>query len=204
MNTKNFMNISELKQYMNESMKLSSDNIFIKYLSKIFMNLMQREENVNNTKSKRFSREQNSILFLQKDASVNNLVPDKLSQNDVNLSLNVFLDYLNIQEFIGQRIYKYLKKNKKSEKISKNDFCEGLNRLYYGNINDLINFTFFLADFNNDGKIYQTDMKIILAHIPCMTEFSQKKYLKQINKIINTFFEDKLKKDEIIYDEKMN
>ena len=201
MNTKNFMNISELKQYMNESMKLSSDNIFIKYLSKIFMNLMQREENVNNTKSKRFSREQNSILFLQKDASVNNLVPDKLSQNDVNLSLNVFLDYLNIQEFIGQRIYKYLKKNKKSEKISKNDFCEGLNRLYYGNINDLINFTFFLADFNNDGKIYQTDMKIILAHIPCMTEFSQKKYLKQINKIINTFFEDKIKKDEIIYDE---
>ena len=139
MNTKNFMNISELKQYMNESMKLSSDNIFIKYLSKIFMNLMQREENVNNTKSKRFSREQNSILFLQKDASLNNLVPDKLSQNDVNLSLNVFLDYLNIQEFIGQRIYKYLKKNKKSEKISKNDFCEGLNRLYYGNINDLIN-----------------------------------------------------------------
>ena len=50
MNTKNFMNISELKQYMNESMKLSSDNIFIKYLSKIFMNLMQREENINNTK----------------------------------------------------------------------------------------------------------------------------------------------------------
>ena len=100
------MNISELKQYISESIKLSSDNIFIKYLSKIFMNLMQREENVNNTKSKRFSREQNSILFLQKDASVNNLVPDKLSQNDVNLSLNVFLDYLNIQEFIGQRIYK--------------------------------------------------------------------------------------------------
>ena len=201
MNNKSFKNLSELKDYMNENMKLSSENIFDKYLSKIFMNLMQREENANNTKSKRFSREQNSYLFLQKDVSVNNLVPDKLSQNDVNLSLNVFLDYINIQEFIGQRIFKYLKKNKKSEKLSKNDFCEGLNHLYYGNINDLINFTFFLADFNNDGKIYQTDMKIILAHIPCMTEFSQKKYLKQINKIINTFFEDIIKKDEILFDE---
>ena len=103
------MNLSELKDYMNENMKLSSENIFDKYLSKIFMNLMQREENANNTKSKRFSREQNSYLFLQKDVSVNNLVPDKLSQNDVNLSLNVFLDYLNIQEFIGQRIYKKYK-----------------------------------------------------------------------------------------------
>ena len=190
-----------MKEYMNESMKLSSEIIFTKYLSKIFMNLLQREEKINNTKSKRFSREQNSHLFLQKDVSVNNLVPDKLSQNDIHLSLNVFLDYLNIQEFIGQRIYNYLNKNNNNEKLSKNDFCDGLNHLYYGNINELIKLTFFLADFNNDGKIYQSDMKMILAYIPCLTEFSQKKYLKQINKIINSFFEEKINKDEIIYEE---
>ena len=201
MNPKNFMSISELNEYRKEAMKLSSENIFNKYLSKIFMNLILREENINNTISKRFSREQNSYLFLQKDVSMNNLVPDKLSQNDINLSLNIFLDYLNIQEFIGKRIYKYLNKVKKSEKLSKNDFCEGLNHLYYGNINELINFTFFLADFNNDGKIYLSDMKMILAYIPCLTEFSQKKYLKQINKIINTFFEEIIKKDEIISEE---
>ena len=201
MNTKNFMKISELKEYMDETMKLSSENIFYKYLSKIFSNLMEREEQINNTKSKRFSRENNSFLFLQKDVSVNNLVPDKMSQNDLCLSLNNFLDYMNVQEFIGQRIYKYLIKSKKNEKLSNNDFCDGLHRLYFGNTNELINFTFFLADFNNDGKIYQSDMRMILAYIPCSSEFSQKNYLKQINKIINTFFEDKLKKDEIIYEE---
>ena len=201
MNTKNFMKISELKEYMDETMKLSSENIFNKYLSKIFSNLMEREEQINNTKSKRFSREHNSFLFLQKDVSVNNLVPDKMSQNDLCLSLNNFLDYMNVQEFIGQRIYKYLIKTKKNEKLSNNDFCDGLHRLYFGNTNELINFTFFLADFNNDGKIYQSDMRMILAYIPCSSEFSQKNYLKQINKIINTFFEDKLKKDEIIYEE---
>ena len=165
------MNISELEDYMNNTMKLSSEILFHKYLSKIFTNLIQREDNTNNSKTRRFSREHSSGLFLQKNVSENNLVPDKLSSKDINLSLNNFLDYMNIQEFIGERIYKYLKKNEKSEKLSKKDFCEGLNHLYYGNINELIDFTFFLADFNKDGKIYQADMRIILAYIPCSTEF---------------------------------
>ena len=106
MNNRNFMNISELEEYKNNTMKLSSENLFNKYLSKIFTNLMQREENINNSNAKKFSRELSSSLFLQKDVSVNNLVPDKFSQKDINLSLNIFLDYMNIQEFIGERIYK--------------------------------------------------------------------------------------------------
>jgi hypothetical protein len=182
-------------------MKLPSDFLFNKYLSKIFSNLMQREEQINNSKSKKFSREQNSSLFLQKDLSVNNLVPDKLKQNDLNLSLNIFLEYIGVQEFIAQRIYEFLNKSEKSEKLSKNDFCEGLDHLYYGKINDLIKFTFFLADYNNDGKIYKTDMKQILSYIPKVSEFSQKNYLKQINKILSIFFDDTVTKDEIFYTE---
>ena len=200
MNNRNFQSISELQEYINRVIKLSSENIFHKYLSKIFSNLLQREEKINDTKNKLISRDKNSPLFLLKDSYVSNLVPDKIKQKDLNISLNTFLDYINIQEFIGEKIYKYLKGEKKSEKLSKNEFCEGLNRLYYGNINDLINFTFFLADFNNKGKIYKTDMKLILAYIPCISEFSQKNYVKQINKIINNFFDDKLNKDEILYE----
>ena len=188
MNNMNFISISEFEEYRNETMKLPSDFLFNKYLSKIFSNLMQREEQINNSKSKKFSREQNSSLFLQKDLSVNNLVPDKLKQNDLNLSLNIFLEYIGVQEFIAQRIYEFLNKSEKSEKLSKNDFCEGLDHLYYGKINDLIKFTFFLADYNNDGKIYKTDMKQILSYIPKVSEFSQKNYLKQINKILLHFF----------------
>ena len=104
MNSKNFETISELKEYINDTMKLPSEKIFKIYLSKIFSNLLQREENINNTKSKRFSREQKSILFLQKD-SINNLTPEK---ENLNLSLNNFLEYMDIQEFIGERIFKYL------------------------------------------------------------------------------------------------
>jgi len=144
---------------------------------------MQREK-VNNTQSKRVSGDKNFLNFLQKDSH----------QNDINLSLNNFLDYLGVQEFIGEKIYIFLKKDKKSEKINKNEFCNGLNNLYYGNINDLINFTFFLADFNNNGKIYKSDMKLILAYIPRVSEDDQNNYIQQINKVINPFFEN-LKKD---------
>ena len=183
MNNINFINISEFEEYRNENMKLSSGNLFNKYLSKIYINLIQREDQINQNKLKKISRESNN------------------RQNEINLSLNIFLEYIDIQEFIGQRIFKFLNKTEKSERLSKNDFCEGLNHLYFGNINDLIKFTFFLADYNNDGKIYKTDMKQILSYIPCMSEFSQKNYVKQINKIINNFFDEKIKNDEIIYTE---
>ena len=130
MNSKNFISISELKDYINENMKLSSENIFYKYLSKIYSNLIQREENINKSKAKKFSREQKSNLFLQKDLLVNNLVPDKFNQDESNLSLNIFLDYINIQAYIGERIYKFLNKSNKSNKLSNSDFCNGLNSLY--------------------------------------------------------------------------
>ena len=184
MNNMNFINISEFEEYRKENMKLPSEILFNKYLSKIYTNLIQREDQINLNKLKKISRESN-----------NN------KQNEINLSLNIFLEYIDIQEFIAQRIYKFLNKSEKSEKLSKNDFCEGLNHLYFGNIKDLINFTFFLADYNNDGKIYKTDMKQILSYIPSLSEFSQKNYIKQINKIINTFFDEKIKNDEIIYTE---
>ena len=191
----NFMCILELEQYRKKTMKLSSDNIFNKYLSKIYSNLIQREEAINNKQSKRISSEKNYLYFFQKDLYTNNFIPDKSKQNDINLSLNNFLDYLGIQEFIGEIIYNFLKKDKKSEKINKNEFCNGLNNLYYGNINDLIKLSFSLADFNKDGKIYKTDMKLILAYIPRSSEISQNNYIQQINRIINNFF-DRLKKGD--------
>ena len=106
-----------------------------------------------------------------------------------------FLEYVNIQEFIGERIFKYLNKSK-NIKLNKSDFVNGINKIYYSDIKSLIKFTFFLSDFNDDGKIYKSDMKLFLAYIPCSTEFSQKLKLNQINKIINAFFEENIDNPE--------
>ena len=87
MNNRNFSTISNLKEYINENMKLSSEFLFYNYLSKIYTNLLQREENPSPKKSKGFSRDKNSFIFFQKE-----------NNNNINLSLNIFLDYLDIQE----------------------------------------------------------------------------------------------------------
>jgi hypothetical protein len=177
MNSRNFETITELKEYMDETMKLPSEKVFYAYLSKIYTNLLQRESRKNKGKSKMLSSEKKSVL---------SITPDKA---DSNLSLNVFLDYMDIQEFIGERIFNIINKTKKGNKLSREDFCNGLNNLYYGNIKDLIQFTFKLSDFNNDGKIYDSDLELILKYIPCPSEFSQKNYIKQIKKIVSKFFE---------------
>ena len=197
MNNKNFATISDLKEYINENMKLTSEKIFLNYLSKIYSNLLLREEPLNRSRSKKITREQKSILYLQKDVSINHLIAEKMSKDDLNLSLNNFLDYMDIQEYIGERIFKLLNKTNKNHKLSKDDFCNGLNTLYYGNIKELIIFTFNLSDFNKDGKINSFDMKLILKYIPSSTEFSQKNYIKQIDNIISKFFENLNKENSL-------
>ena len=185
-----------------KSLKLSSDLIFKDYLSKIYTNLLQREELSTHSKSIKVPRysmdfkHKDSLLFSIKNSSfINNQIIPKTKIVDKGISLKSFLEYMDIEEFIGERIYKYLNKSK-NNKLSKNDFCSEMNTLYYGDINNLIKFSFFLADFNNDGLIYKTDMKLLLVYIPSSTEFSQKLKIKQINRIINLFFDEKIEKNE--------
>ena len=182
MNNRNFATISELREFINESMKLSSDKLFHDYLNKIYSNLLQREEHFNNIKSRKLSFEQTSFLFLKKEKSSNN--------DEFNISLNNFLDYMDIQEFIGEKIFNVLNKSAKSKKLSKDEFINGLSSLYYGSIKDLITFTFNLADFNKQGKIHSSNIQLLLKYIPCSTEFSQKSYIKQINEIMSIFFKE--------------
>ena len=97
---------------------------------------------------------------------------------------------MDIQEFIGEKIFNVLNKSAKSKKLSKDEFINGLSSLYYGSIKDLIIFTFNLADFNKQGKIHSSNIQLLLKYIPCSTEFSQKSYIKQINEIMSIFFKE--------------
>ena len=177
MNNRIFNSISELLEYK-DTLKLSSDSIFSQYLSKIYTNLLKREEifrhsnSINITRNSQDLNEKNNFNLLLKNSS--NISQQKNKIVDKGISLKTFLEYMDIQEFIGERIFKYLKKSK-TIKLNKNDFCEGLNELFYGDIRNLIKFTFSLADFNRDGMIYKSDMKLIFAYIPAPTELKFKK-----------------------------
>ena len=197
MNNKSFNSIKEFEEYK-ESLRLSSETIFKDYLNDIYNSLILREEVINvqrtflSKKTQEIKPSVNFLLSIRK-----NTITKKSSQRlkDTGICLKTFLDYVELQEFIAERFFKYLNISKKI-KLQKADFINGLNKIYYGDINGLIKFSFYLCDFNDDGKIYRSDMKLLLAYIPSATEYSQKIKIKQINSIINTFFENNISNPE--------
>ena len=74
MNNKNFNSLSELQDYKN-SLKLSED-IFIEYLSKIYTNLQQREED-SFTISNCIKVPRNSLDMRQKDSLLSSIKKNK-------------------------------------------------------------------------------------------------------------------------------
>ena len=188
MNNNLFNSLADFNEYK-KSLELSSDSVFIDYLNDIYASLSLREETFNCPKKiiRRRSQEfsGNLLLSLKRNSSTNKKILPK-QKKDNGICLKTFLEYIDLQEFIGERFFKYLDKSKQL-KLFKLDFVNGMNKIYYGDINELIKLTFSLCDFNEDGKIYQSDMKLLLAYIPSSSENLQKLKIKQINKIINVF-----------------
>ena len=199
MNSRFFNSISELNEYK-RSLNLTSDSVFTQYLNKIHSNLLQREEtNIDKNLTKRkLSNDISNVSTIKKIFSQNKIY-QKLN-GDNGISLKTFLEYMNIQDFIGERLFKYFNKSKNNI-LNKTEFTNGIINLYYSDIPELIKLTFFLGDFNEDGKIYKYDMKLLLTYIPSSSDIVQKIKIKQISKIINAFFNEKIQ-DNKIDDEK--
>ena len=199
MNSRFFNSISELNEYK-RSLNLTSDSVFTQYLNKIHSNLLQREEtNIDKNLTKRkLSSDISNVSTIKKIFSQNKIY-QKLN-GDNGISLKTFLEYMNIQDFIGERLFKYFNKSKNNI-LNKTEFTNGISNLYYSDIPELIKLTFFLGDFNEDGKIYKYDMKLLLTYIPSSSDIVQKIKIKQISKIINAFFNEKIQ-DNKIDDEK--
>ena len=183
--------------YIEDFEKFRTNNIFsipnilfIQYLNIIYPNLVLRE---NDTPEVNDHHPKSDILAYN---SINNK-----ALIDRSISVNSFNQYLGIQNLISERIFKYIDKSKKG-KLSKTDFCNGLFQIFFGNISELSKLTFFISDFNEDGKIYKSDMKLILSYIP--TNSNQQEYIKKINKIIDEFFEEAKNEEELQLDLNIN
>ena len=178
----------DFEEYRKNNIFNISNILLIQYLNIIYPNLVLRE---------------NDFIEMNEPKS------DILSQNIISnktliekqISSATFSQYLGIQNLISERIFKYIDKSKKG-KISKYDFCNGLYLLYFGNVSELSKLTFYICDFNDDGKIFKSDMKLILSYIPKQSNSNnsnQHDYIKQINKVINELF-DEINSEEINYD----
>ena len=168
-----FKSIDDLKSFQ-KLLKPSNDNFIYYYLNTIYQHLLMREESpsadINEVNSK-------------------NLFSNTLKQkaNEEGISLRNFLQYFDIQEFMCERVFKYLDKTK-TGKLTKNEFVNGLETIFFGTIQELYKMAFFMCDFNDKGKIHKFNMKLILSYIPVKTYEEQQKYIKNLNSTINNYF----------------
>ena len=187
-------NIQEFEEYRNQYIIVNPHSLFTQYLTALYPNLVLRNDNLSDIKEN---------ISYKSDISSYNIINNR-NLRDKNITKNTFMQYMGIQDLISERIFKYIDKNTKG-KLSKNEFILGIYQLFYGNFNELAKLSFFICDFNEDGKIYKSDMKLVLAYIPKplnsnMSNYSQQEYIKKINHIIDEFFKEirGKKQEEII------
>ena len=122
-----FKTIDELKLYQKQ-LKPSNDNSIYYYLNTIYQHLLMREESpgadINEVNSKN--------LF-------SNTLKQKANENGI--SLRNFLQYFDIQEFMCERLFRYLDKTKTGQ-LTKNEFVNGLDTIFFGSVQDLYKMVF--------------------------------------------------------------
>ena len=136
MNSISFNSISELNDYK-KTLDLSSEISFIQYLHKIHSNLLQREVNIfeKSLYTRQLSNDLNKSSTLRKSPLQKKGFLKLNSDNGIKLK--TFLEYMNLQEFIGERLFKYFNKSK-TNSLSKSEFTNGIKNLYYSDISELI------------------------------------------------------------------
>ena len=106
-----FKSIEDIKNFQ-KKFSPSNDSLTFYYLNTIFQNLLMREESPHED----INEFNNKNLF-------SNTVKQKA--NEKGISFRNFLQYLDIQEFMCERIFNYLDKSK-TGKLSKNEFVNGI------------------------------------------------------------------------------
>ena len=80
------------------------------------------------------------------------------------LSKVVFNSYYTLPGIIGDRLFKVFDTNC-NDSIELIEFVEGMRTLFYEDYEKNSRFIFDFYDFDNDGKISQEDIRVVLSYI---------------------------------------
>jgi len=117
-----------------------------------------------------------------------------------------FIDYMNLPFIVGEKIFNVIKKNKDGY-LSQNDFVTEIINLYVGGLEETQKIIFKMLDFDLDGTIIPEDSRLLISFIKNLADppqrllnnikvkpravLSDEDNLKEINLIINNFFNNK-------------
>lgn len=152
---------------LQHSLKFDSAQYFPIYLSEIYSELQQRVQPIISTNTN------NKQLYQQ------------------GLTFRVFMNYFNIQSFIGEKIFN-LFDNDNDGLLSKNEFIKGFTTLYQGDFKEVSELVFAIFDFNKDERIIRKDVELLLSYIPTKADNAndQMRMIDETIKEYTTYFID--------------
>ena len=164
--------------YLRNLIKFQSETFFSNYLNDIYDSLLKRIPTLEQCQSMKISVQPNGITS------------------------KIFNEYMGYQFYISKKLFNALCKNKNNI-LSKSEFRNGLFSLFLGDFNQTVDIIFDLYDFNKDGKIYKSDVKLILNYLPLKENINyetQKDAFEKIEIIVDKTFNKKnqLNKEDYI------
>ena len=126
------------------------------------------------------------------------------NKNGLGLTKKVFHSYYDLPILICERLFKVLS-TKEQTSLTQDEFVTGLINLFLGDYKTLIKIMFNMYDYNRDGKISRSDVKIVFNYIPLKpNEIYQRYKIKyegdnindrkesrsEINQTLNKIFEE--------------
>ena len=118
---------------------------------------------------------------------------EQLGQSN-GLSKVVFNSYYQLPGIIGDRLFKVFDKNC-NDSIELVEFLEGMRTLFYEDYEKNSKFIFDFYDFDNDRKISQEDIRIVLSYIT-LTYMDPNNLKKEIVNGINISYKNRLTSQE--------
>ena len=114
-----------------------------------------------------------------------------ISRTKKQMDYYLFNEVLQLPLFISEKIFMVF--SGRGIVLTKQGFCDGLDTLYYGSRNQLIDMFFHICDFDNDSLINVDDVRLFTIHLHSTLHNS--KTLKYATDIVDSFFENEKQKD---------
>jgi thiamine kinase-like enzyme len=116
------------------------------------------------------------------------LYHDLVDKEQIGLSKNSFLIFMNLPLIISERLFEVLKTSRTGDSLTERDFVNGLYCLYAGNLEETQALIFDYLDTRKEGKINRDYVGLLLKFIVGVSN-------KEIDRLIQGFFGDRYHMD---------
>lgn len=104
------------------------------------------------------------------------------SDKEKGISMNTFSNYLKLPMYISKKIFASWDKDN-NDCLDFKEFSYGMNKIFLGTFEETAKMIFSIYDFDKDGKIRKSDVKLLLSYLPIKSdsEINYKNQMESFN-----------------------